>query len=169
MTQVQAMTETKAEQKEPKEKKNTKENQDNKKNMKKSRRIKPGLFIGLIVVLGTAAVLYFAIGSTYQKVFFPATTVNGINVSGLTPEQAQETVNTVVQEYILTLEEADEITEQISGSDIGLCITDTGFLQDLLGSQNIVTWGFEFFSDKEYSLETGYDEEKLRSAINSLS
>ena len=166
---MQAMTETKAEQKESTKKEDTKENQDNKKSTDKSNRIKLKLSIGLIVVLGAASAIYFLIGSTYQKVFFPATTVNGINVSGLTPGQALDALNAAVQEYILTLEEADEVTEQISGSDIGLCITDNGLLQDLLDRQNMVTWGFEYFTEKEYSLETGYDEEKLRSVINDLS
>ena len=47
------------------------------------------LYVTLGVVFGLTAGLYLLIGSAYQKVFFPGTIVNGINVSGLSPAEAQ--------------------------------------------------------------------------------
>jgi len=138
-------------------------------NNKKKSLSKPKLSLWLISALGIVVILYCLIGFTYQKVFFPATIVNGVNISGLNLQQAQEALNSAVREYILTLEEEEENTEQISGSSIGLYMVDDGSLGAILDSQNMLTWGFEVFHDKEYFLAVDYDKEKLHTAIEHLS
>lgn len=128
-----------------------------------------GLFAVLGISFGAALLLYFLIGFYYQKVFLPATTVNGIAVSGLTPEQVQDLLNTNAAEYVLTIIEDGDQTEQISGSSIGLYAKNDNSLQDILGQQNILTWAFQIFQEKAYLLDMEYDEERLSSAINGLS
>ncbi len=127
------------------------------------------LYVTLGVVFGLTAGLYLLIGSAYQKVFFPGTIVNGINVSGLSPAEAQQAVSAAAGEYILTLVEKDENVEYIPGGDIGLYVADDTALQAILDSQNMFAWGAEAFYDKKYSLCIDYDEEKLRTAVDSLS
>ena len=59
--------------------------------------------------------------------------------------------------------------EYIPGGDIGLYVADDTALQAILDSQNMFAWGAEAFYDKKYSLCIDYDEEKLRTAVDSLS
>ena len=135
---------------------------------KKKASSKSPLILG--IALGAIIILYLLIGSTYRNVFFPGTIVNGINVSGLNCAQAQEAVNAGASTYTLTLIEDDgENTETISGSDIGLHVENGDNLQLILSGQNMITWGLEAFREKEYSISVSYDEEKLRSVIDSLS
>lgn len=135
----------------------------------KKARSKRKLYIILVGVVLVIVAFYFPLGLNYQKVFFPATTINGVNVSGLDAAQAQSAINAGIGKYILTLEEADGRTEQITGSSIGLYAEDDDTLQAILSAQNVLTWGFQGFHEKEYSLNIRYEEEKLRSVISSLS
>lgn len=132
-----------------------------------SGRIK--LYIASAVTLGAILLAYFMIGFHYQKVFLPATIVNETDVSGLTPEMALEQLNAHAAEYVLTIIEDGERTEQISGRDIGLYAKNDMLLQDILNNQNIITWAFQCFQGKKYSLDMEYDEQKLLSVINTLS
>lgn len=145
---------------------------------KQSAENKPGkrsfskrfrLYMVLGISFGCAVLLYFLIGFYYQKVFFPATTVNGIAVSGLTPEQAKELLRTSAEEYKLTILEDSGKTEQISGSSIGLYAKEDRLLQDILRNQNTMAWVFQCFQEKDYLLDIACDEEKLSSTVNALS
>lgn len=127
------------------------------------------VYITLGVALGAAFLVYFLIGLHYRKVFFPASFVNGTDVSGLTPGQVQELLNINIAEYVLTIIEDGDNTEQISGDNIGLYVTDTDSLQDIVSSQNFITWAFQGFQEKDYLLDIEYDKEKLSSAVYALS
>lgn len=133
-------------------------------NFKRSR-----LYLTLGAVFGALFLIYFLIGLHYRNVFFPATTINGIDVSGLTPAQAQELLNSTAAEYILTIIEDGEKTEQITGREIGLCILDDNSLPDIVDAQNTITWAIQGSQEKPYSLDMTYDEEKLSSIVNTLS
>ena len=137
--------------------------------MQKEKKKSSKFYLFSCIAFGAIIVLYFLIGSIYRNVFFPGTTVNGINVSGLTCAQAKEAVNAGASTYTLTLIEDGENTETISGGDIDLHVDDDGSLQLILDNQNMVTWGLQAFHEKKYSIDVSYDEEKLRSVINSLS
>lgn len=132
----------------------------------KSRHLK--LYIALSATAAAVLLLYFAIGFYYQKVFFPFTTINDVDVSGLTPEKAQELLNSSAAEYILTIIEDGDRTEQISGSDIGLYAEEDSRLQDIVNSQNIFAWGPQSLHEKKYSLDMVYDEQMFLSAVNAL-
>lgn len=127
------------------------------------------LYLILGAISGALLLLYFLIGLHYRSVFFPATTINGMDVSGLTPAQALTQLNSNVAEYILTILEDGEKSEQISGSEIGLYVIDDNTLQDIVSAQYAVTWAVQSFREKTYSLDTAYDEEKLSSVVNALS
>lgn len=137
------------------------------KHLIKSKYLK--LYTALGITATAVFLLYFAVGFYYQKVFFPFTTINDIDVSGLTPEKAQELLNSSAAEYILTIVEDGDHTEQISGSDIGLYAEDDNRLQDIVDSQNILSWGPQSLREKKYSLDMAYDEQMLLSAVNTLS
>lgn len=113
--------------------------------------------------------LYLLISLNYKSVYFPATVINGVNVSGLSPTQALDALNADISSYILTIAQDNEMTEQISAADIGLHIREDDTLQVILESQNILTWGLQGMLEKEYTLETDYAEADLHAALDSLS
>ncbi len=137
----------------------------------KQKKIPAGfrLYLMFGAVIGALLLVYFLVGLHYRNVFFPSTIVNGINVSGLTPPQVQDLLNAEAAAYILTIKEDGEKSEQIFGSEIGLYVRNESTLQDILQNQNILTWPFQIFQPKEYSLEISHDEEKFLSAANALS
>ncbi len=126
------------------------------------------LQITLAGIFLAVAVLYFLMGNAYRDVFFPGTIINGVNVSGLNLAGAQAAINTLASDYILTIGENGDDTEQISGKAIGLCLEDKNSLRSLLDSQIPLTWGLQAFREKEYTLNMQYDQEKLHSAIEAL-
>lgn len=132
-------------------------------------KIPAKLYIALGVFFAAALLAYFAVGLHYRSVFLPGTTVNEVNVSGLTPAQALERLNASVAEYSLTLLEADDATEQILGSDIGLCTDDERFLADIVNNQDFWAWAFHSFEEKAFSLDMEYDVEKLSAVLDGLS
>lgn len=125
-------------------------------------------YIGLCGIIAALAGIYILIGLNYRNVFFPATSINGMDVSGLTPAQARDALNNDIASYILTISGDNDLTEQISGGDIGLCAIDDNTLQTILDNQNMFTWGIQGFREKEYTLDIGYSEENLRAALDAL-
>lgn len=132
-------------------------------------KIPAKLYIALGVFFAAALLTYFAVGLHYRSVFLPGTTVNEVNVSGLTPAQALERLNASAAEYSLTLLEADDATEQIFGSDIGLCTDDERFLADIVNDQDFLAWALQSFGEKAFSLDMEYDVEKLSAVLDGLS
>lgn len=117
------------------------------------------------------AAIYVLIGLSWQKKFLPGTAVNGMDLSGMTPAQAETYINETVNQYILTLEEPDGNSEQIDGNSIELRADYRDSLNGLLTGQNILFWGPYLFQGKNYSVdaEITFNEEKLSSVIDGLS
>lgn len=150
---------------------NTVQNIQSTAEQEKKKTISPRFRLYLILgaVSGALLLVYFLVGLHYRNVFFPATTVNGINASGLTPSQVQDLLNEKADAYILTIQEDGEKSERIYGREIGLCAGNDNALQDIVKNQNTLLWVFQIFQPKEYSLELSCDEEKFLSAANALS
>ena len=127
------------------------------------------LYIGCGSAFVVLVILYCMISLNYKSVYFPATIINGINVSGLSPDQAREALNADISSYILTIAQDNETTEQIFAADIGLHIKEDDSLQVILDSQNIFSWALQGMLEKEYTLEAGYTEADLRTTLDSLS
>lgn len=72
------------------------------------------LSIVLVIMTITAATLFF------KTHFYPGTVINGIKVSCQTAEEADCRLARKASSYILTLNERNNIREQIKGSEIGL-------------------------------------------------
>lgn len=127
------------------------------------------LYIILGILIAAVVLAYFAVGFYFQRAFLPGTTVNDVDVSGLTPAKALELLNADAAGYSLTLLEADDATEQILGSDIGLSTDSENFLTDIVANQNFWAWAFQSSQEKSFSLDMNYDSEKLSAVIDALS
>lgn len=132
------------------------------------------LILGAVLVLGVGA--YGLFGQRYRKVYFPNTAINGLNVEGKTPEEVKALIRAGIDGYVLTLEERGReedsagIEEQIFGTDIDLHPEFDGSLEELLASQEPLSWGIHLFKWNEYTIGTmvAYDEEKLDQVIGAL-
>lgn len=146
-----------------------KESKDQENNQQKPRKGKKPLlcFAGGVFIL---VLIYILIGLSYQNKFFPGTSINGINVSGMTAAQAEAAINADMDNYILTVEELGGETELIRGDAIGIRAEYNGGPASLLAHQNILLWGMGLFTGNDYSIETMItcDEEKLADAIMEL-
>ena len=76
---------------------------------------------GAVLTAAVAAgAVYVGMGQKYKRVYFPNTTINGLDVSGLTPEETKTKITEGTSGYILTLQERGGADEVICGSEIGL-------------------------------------------------
>lgn len=122
------------------------------------------------IVIAAAGVAYGIMGQKYKKVFYPNTIVNGIDVSGRTPEQAKEMIAAGIKGYILKINTRTG-EEQIAGSDIDLHPEYDDSLEYILNGQSTILWGKSLMKEVSYTISamTAYDQEKLNSAVNGLS
>ena len=114
--------------------------QETPKILENRRRLIIAAAAGAGILLAAAGVTYGVMGQKYKNVYYPNTIVNGIDVSGRTPEQAKEMIAAGIKGYTLSLttRTGDEI---IAGSDIDLHPEYDGSLEYILGSQKPLLWG----------------------------
>ena len=87
------------------------------------------LIVAIVVVVLVGLTLFYCIMAKHQQGRFPAkTTINGIDVSGMTAERAKDELADSVESYTLTIQERGDVTETITAEDIarlgegGLCL-----------------------------------------------
>ena len=121
----------------------------------------------VLLVGGTGFYIYSA--QAYRTVYFPNTTINGLDVSGRSVSEAEEMISASVDSYKLELVTRTG-QEAIAGEAIGLHTAFNGGMEELLKAQNPYQWIFPTAPDHEYTVETmiAYDEEKLEQAVENL-
>ncbi len=143
------------------------ENREEKKPAKK----RGGKIAVVLVTLFAAVVLAYVIPAFYYSGhFLPNTSINGVDVSNMTTDQAKDLFAREVSGYTLTLKERNDVSEQIKGTDIDLQATFDSSYDDALSQQNAFTWPICFFEsvDREVSRAVSYNEEKLNNVIANL-
>lgn len=148
----------------------TTEKAQNPQNQERRRKILVIAAAAAGVVLIGAGTTYIVIGQKYKSVYYPNTIVNGIDVSGRTPEQAKEMIAAGIRSYMLTLDTRSG-EESIAGSSIDLHPEYDGSLEYILDSQSPYLWGGSLTKEVSYTISTMtvYDQEKLQEAVNGLS
>lgn len=124
-----------------------------------------------LAVVVAAGAVYVGLGQKYKRVYFPNTTINGLDVSGLTPEEIKDRITAETSGYTLTLQERGGASEVISGSDIGFHPEFDGTLEQILNDQSVFAWGFHIGRYVDYTIDTMavFDEAKLFDAVAALS
>ncbi len=123
------------------------------------------------IVLGALLVIgYFAGVIFYNGHFFHGTSINEMNFSEKTVAEVQSKLTEAADNYVLTLQERENMTEKIKGSDIDLKMVFDSSFEQLLKQQNPFAWFMGFFKKSTYSVGSSlqYDEKKLIGAINGL-
>lgn len=123
------------------------------------------------LITGAAVLLIYLVGAFYYNWhFYPGTTINGVKSSNMSVEKAENVISKEVREYTLTINERNNVSEQIKGSDIGLKIYFDGGLDSLKERQNGFLWPISLFKKHDYEIGTmlDYDKDLLDSFYNYL-
>lgn len=123
------------------------------------------------LLLAGAVGAYIAIGTYYQTHFFEKVSINGIDVSDLTAEEAEALIAEQAEDYSVTLTTKEGTAETVDGTVIGYRFVSQGEVQGFLEEQNFLAWLPAYFgSETQYTMEASvtYEKEKLGSAIAAL-
>ena len=128
--------------------------------------------LGGIAVAGAAAVtvMYIQTGKQYRTVFFPNTTINGVDASKKTVDEVKQLIASGIDGYTLTIKERGGAEEVISGDDIGLESVFDGSLEKLLEEQEPNDWFRHRKTPQSFEIDTmiQFNEEKLGEVIGAL-
>lgn len=125
------------------------------------------------VLIGCAALLVIAYGIGvfyYSGHFLSGTEINGVDCSGKTVAEAEESIESQIASYQLVLKEREDKSETISASQINMEYISDGGVQELKNQQNPFLWFLSFVRHQEYTMSAtiSYDENALDTAINAL-
>jgi hypothetical protein len=128
------------------------------------------LINGSVGVLTPVIILYLFLSFYYNDHFYNDTSINSVSASNMTVNQAEDAINAQVRSYILTLEERNDVLDQIVGEDIDLHTVFDGSIKDLLVEQNGFVWPISLFKPHELKINTmlEYDESLLKEQFNQL-
>jgi len=117
-------------------------------------------------------IIYFLIAVYFKNHFYFGSTINCINVSGKSVEEAYNCVKEEIDSYVLILKGRNGLNEKINGQDIDLyCNLESNeYIKNIKKKQGYLFWLLNTFSEKEYK-DTKiliYDEELLNKSIESL-
>ncbi len=128
------------------------------------KRVLIGVLIAIVVIILAA---YFIGMGIYSQKFLPHTTVNSIDVSGMTREEAGQVLIENVQDMGITFVTRDGEEISFKGTSFG-CTTSIAddALDEAMGESH-ATWFIKLFSESEYTveLEQTYSEDALESLI----
>lgn len=122
------------------------------------------------ILLVAAGGVYAGMSQKYKTRFFPNTQINGVDASGKTAAEVQELISEGVNGYTLTIDERNNQTETIAGTDIKLHAEFDGSLEKMVAAQNPFAWLWHM-KQEEYTIGTmvAYDDAALESQIRNLS
>lgn len=107
----------------------------------------------------------------FQTRFYLGTVINGVNVSGKTPQEADELLTRLTASYALELNERGGVKEQIKGSEIGLKFRAEGGSQSFKKKQNETSSFISLFNHKTLKISDAltYDENMFKARFAMLS
>ena len=126
---------------------------------------------GAVLTAAVAAgAVYVGMGQKYKRVYFPNTTINGLDVSGLTPDEVKKQITDETSGYTMILQERGGENEAIRGSDIDLHPEFDGTLEKILENQSPLAWGFHIGRYVDYTIDTMavFDDTKLSAVVSGL-
>ena len=126
--------------------------------------------IAVIVFVCIAALgLYIRNMVKYSNCFYPGTTINGMDVSGMTVAEVEEQLQASVDQYRLNVIFQEE-TISIYASQIDLVYNDMTDIQSLKDAQNAIGYSKTTEEDLQLTLADiySYDKDKVKSLIGQV-
>lgn len=138
---------------------------------RKKRIIKNILLVVTAGLLIPLLFLYLYVAYYYDNRFYKATTINGVDTSNMTLEEAEDLITARVKAYKLTLYGRNNVTDTIGGDSINLHTVFEKGLSELIAEQKSFSWPVRLFQPHEYEIKTmlEYDEGLLEQAFQNLS
>lgn len=138
----------------------------------KIRKDKKGnkIWITTGIIVASLLSIYLIMTVYFNNHFFFRTYINGVNVTGKSNKSAQDFIAEKADNYILTIKERDDNSEELSGKDINLKYDFTNGINKLLEEQNPFLWIKSIFVSNKYTITEGfsYDEELLKQFLGNL-
>lgn len=139
-------------------------------------KTKDGLSVGkkLIIAIAVIAVIllaaYFIIAIYFKSHAFPNTYIQNVSISWKSEDGIEKKINSMLDDYTLTLITREEETESINCADVGLKYITDGYGDELISAQHVLTWPAHLFKKTVYTSEFDieYDEKLFDDVINGL-
>ena len=141
--------------------------------MKRRRRKEFGYFIATAVVIAIASLLLVAYitGLVYfSGHFLPNTTINGIDVSAMTEEEAEDVLTAEAQRYVLNVVGREGTGGRIQAYDISLKPVFGNTLKEYMEEGSAFSWFLSFSDSREFMSDNvvDFDKAKLKACLSSL-
>lgn len=140
----------------------------NRSTRKKSNNRKKLLWI--IPILLVVLIAGYAVGGNYYANHFePKTTINGVDISGMTAEEAQKTLTDYYNEQSFTLNDNGAEWRTIPLTELGVSADTSTQITEELDKQNQWAWGAAFFGKNELTVDAlSLDQDALNAALTTL-
>ena len=139
------------------------------KRRKRRRRsyLAKGLILGFGIPVLLFLILYIVFAVYFRSHFLWRTEINGLSVSGMTPDEAKDKIKEASESYLLTIYDRDGNKYHIRAADIDYTYVPGSEEETLLQEQNSLAWPRALFSGTSLDLETTvtYDSDLLSDAV----
>lgn len=146
-------------------------NKDNKKVSKRHYKLKKQYRKNVAIIIIFIALIYMGGYLYFNDKFLYNTTVNDMNVSLMSKNEAHQYIENNINSHSLTLTFIDNQNEILTKDLCGIEYNQDNHLNDLFDNQNRWLWFTSFFTSNHLELDDAIkvDSQKLQTAINSLS
>lgn len=137
---------------------------------KRAKVLRRSLLLAFGAVLFLIIALYAFFSFYFQSHFFYRTSIEDVDVSGMTAEEAVDELRMEVKDYLLVMCDRNGNKHQILGRDIGYDYQPLGEEEKLINAQSSFLWPFQITKDKKLEMDRSitYDEDLLKEAVASL-
>ena len=134
---------------------------------RRSGVLRRSLLLALGVVLLVLIGVYVYFGIYFRSHFFFQTSIEDVNVGGMTAEEAIEELRSEVKDYLLTLYDRNGNKFQILGADINYDYQPLGEEEKLIAAQKSFLWPGQVTKAKKLNVDKSitYDEELLKETV----
>lgn len=134
------------------------------------RKNKKKVLYAVVAVAGIATLVYLGLALFFTKHFYFNTFINGENYSAGSVSSTQNLVLDTSNQYTLTINGRDGLTDTITSADIGLKMQFGEEFHDIIEAQDAFRWPVSLFTKSEYTIDTmvTYSEEAFDNKIDTL-
>ena len=134
---------------------------------KRARVLRRSLLLALGIVLLFIVGLYVYFGFYFRSHFFYRTSIEDIDVGGMTAEEAVQELRLEVKDYLLVMQDRNGNKHQILGRDFDYDYQPMGEEEKLIEDQSSFLWPLHIAKDKKLDIDKSitYDEDLLRSCF----
>ncbi|MGG7142729.1 L,D-transpeptidase family protein [Clostridium nigeriense] len=134
-------------------------------------KLKKNKLIGNLVIILSSILLIYLITSIYFiNHFFFNTEINGVNLSLRNYKEANEILESYINNYSLQIIGRDGRSEDINGRDIELTYKDKNIINYIKKDQSSIKWIESLFSEKDYYIDglVNFNEETLTKIVDDM-